>query len=52
VGITQTLSDYGLQEEHLDFIVEEAMLSGNVPVNPRKPSFEDLKNICRAAMVK
>jgi alcohol dehydrogenase class IV len=50
VGITQNLSDYGLQEEHLDFIVEEAMLSGNVPVNPRKPSVEDMKNICRAAM--
>ncbi|RSK55160.1 iron-containing alcohol dehydrogenase [Bacillus canaveralius] len=50
VGITQTLSDFGVGEEHLDFIVEEAMLSGNVPVNPRKPFLEDLKNICRAAM--
>lgn len=50
VGITQTLSDYGLQEEHLDFIAEEAMLSGNVPVNPRRPTLEDLKAICRAAM--
>lgn len=50
VGITQTLSDYGLNEDHLDFIVEEAMLSGNVAVNPRNPSLEDLKNICRAAM--
>ncbi len=50
IGITQTLSDFGLKEEHLDFIVEEAMLSGNVPVNPRKPTLEDLKNICRAAM--
>ncbi|PLS17344.1 alcohol dehydrogenase [Bacillus sp. M6-12] len=52
VGITQTLSDFGLKEEHLDFIVEEAMLSGNVAVNPRKPTLEDLKNICRAAMNK
>lgn len=51
VGINQTLSDYGVKEEHLDFIVEEAMKSGNVPVNPRKPTLEDLKNICRAAMV-
>ncbi|CAM3924559.1 iron-containing alcohol dehydrogenase [Paenibacillus alkaliterrae] len=50
VGITQSLSDYGLREEHLDFIAEEAMLSGNVPVNPRKPTLEDLKNICRAVM--
>ncbi|KIL37743.1 alcohol dehydrogenase [Cohnella kolymensis] len=52
VGITQTLSDYGLEEKHLDMIVEEAMTSGNVPVNPRKPTLEDLKNICRAAMAK
>ncbi|MDF2962825.1 MAG: acetaldehyde dehydrogenase [Paenibacillus sp.] len=50
VGITQTLSDFGLREEHLGFIAEEAMLSGNVPVNPRKPALEDLKLICRAAM--
>lgn len=50
VGITQTLSDYGVKEEHLDKIAEEAMLSGNVPVNPRKPTLEDLKQICRAAM--
>ncbi|MDM5198995.1 iron-containing alcohol dehydrogenase [Fictibacillus enclensis] len=51
VGITQTLSDYGVEEDHLDFIVEEAMESGNVPVNPVKPTKEDLKNICRALIV-
>ena len=50
IGITQTLSDYGLEEEHLDLIAEEAMLSGNVPVNPVKPTIEDFKNICRALM--
>ncbi|MBM6618130.1 iron-containing alcohol dehydrogenase [Bacillus suaedaesalsae] len=50
VGIAQTLSDYGVREEHLDMIAEEAMLSGNVAVNPVKPTLEDLKNICRAAM--
>lgn len=50
VGITQTLTDFGLEEEHLDFIVEEAMESGNVPVNPVKPTIEDLKTICRAVM--
>ncbi|MFC5448929.1 iron-containing alcohol dehydrogenase [Paenibacillus aestuarii] len=50
IGITQTLSDYGVTENDLDAIVEEAMLSGNVPVNPVKPTLEDLKQICRAAM--
>ena len=51
IGITQTLSDYGLEEEHLDFVAEEAMLSGNVPVNPVKPTLDDFKNICRTVMV-
>ena len=51
VGITQTLSDYGVEEEHLQLIAEEAMLSGNVPINPVKPTIEDFKNICRAVMV-
>lgn len=51
IGITQTLSDYGVKEEHLDLIVDEAILSGNVPVNPVKTTKEDLKNICRALMV-
>jgi alcohol dehydrogenase class IV len=50
IGIHQTLSDYGVTEKELDAIVEEAMLSGNVPVNPRKPTLEDLKQICRDAM--
>lgn len=47
VGITQTLTDYGVQEEHLDLIAEEAMQSGNVLVNPRSATKEDLKTICR-----
>jgi alcohol dehydrogenase class IV len=51
IGITQTLSDYGVTEEHLDLIVDEAILSGNVPVNPVKTTKEDLKNICRVLMV-
>lgn len=50
VGINQSLSDYGVEEKDLDFIAEEAMKSGNVPVNPRKPTLEDLKRICQASM--
>ncbi|GGF90675.1 iron-containing alcohol dehydrogenase [Paenibacillus abyssi] len=50
VGIQQTLSDFGVKEEHLDAVAEEAMTSGNVPVNPRKPTLEDLKQLCRDAM--
>jgi alcohol dehydrogenase class IV len=50
VGIHQTLSDYGLTEADLGYIAEEAMTSGNVPVNPVKPTLEDLQQICREAM--
>jgi alcohol dehydrogenase class IV len=50
IGIHDTLADYGVKEEHLDRVAEEAMTSGNVPVNPRKPTHEDLKQLCRDAM--
>jgi alcohol dehydrogenase class IV len=50
VGIHQKLSDYGLTENDLDLIAKEAMTSGNVPVNPRKPTLEDFKQLCRQAM--
>jgi alcohol dehydrogenase class IV len=50
VGITQTLSDYGVTEGDLDLIAKEAMVSGNVPVNPRMATLEDLKQLCRDAM--
>ncbi|MBW8350179.1 iron-containing alcohol dehydrogenase [Bacillus sp. IITD106] len=50
VGIQETLSDYGVTEQNLDLIAKEAMESGNVPVNPRQATIEDLKQICRSAM--
>jgi hypothetical protein len=33
-------------------VIEEAMLSGNVPVNPVKPILEDFQHICRSAMAR
>src|SRR5690606_26416274 len=51
VGITQTLTDDGVREEHLTLIADEAMTSGNVLVNPRGANVEDLKAICRQLMV-
>lgn len=50
VGITQTLTDFGVREEHLELVAKEAMESGNVPVNPRIAGPEDLKQICRKLM--
>jgi len=50
IGIRQTLSDFGVTEADLDGIAAEALLSGNIPVNPVQPSADDLKAICRSAM--
>src|SRR5690606_41334739 len=50
VGITQTLTDYGVREEHLTLIADEAMTSGNVLVDRKSTRLEDLKAICRQLM--
>ncbi|MFC4600909.1 iron-containing alcohol dehydrogenase [Cohnella hongkongensis] len=50
IGITQTLSDYGVTEDALEPVVQEALLSGNVPVNPRLAGAADLLAICRRAL--
>lgn len=47
IGIIQTLSDFGVREEHLEMIANEAMESGNVPVNPVRATAKDLIGICR-----
>ena len=47
IGIPEKLSDYGLREEHVGPVVDEAMKSGNVPVNPRRTCAEDLARILR-----
>lgn len=47
IGITQTLGDFGVREEHLEMIANEAMESGNVPVNPVRATAKDLIGICR-----
>ncbi|HBT47730.1 MAG TPA: alcohol dehydrogenase [Peptococcaceae bacterium] len=47
VGITDKLSSYGATEDKLGPIVEEAITSGNITVNPRQPSTGDLLAICK-----
>ena len=49
-GIPAGLSDFGLREEHIPRVVEEAMRSGNVSVNPRRACAEDLSRILRQVM--
>ncbi|WP_067925160.1 iron-containing alcohol dehydrogenase [Alicyclobacillus shizuokensis] len=50
IGITATLSDFGIKEAALPSVAAEALESGNVPVNPRRTTAEDLISICRMAM--
>ncbi len=50
IGIPSGLGAYGLREEHISRVVEEAMRSGNVPVNPRRACAGDLSQILRQVM--
>jgi alcohol dehydrogenase len=50
VGIPATLAGYGLKEQHVAAVTDEAMKSGNVVVNPRRTRKEDLAEILRRAL--
>jgi alcohol dehydrogenase class IV len=50
VGIPKSLSEFGLREHHVARVVEEAMKSGNVVVNPRRTTGDELADILRAAL--
>ena len=50
VGIPRGLGQFGVKEEHVALIVREAMKSGNVLVNPRSTSAENLEKILRQAL--
>jgi alcohol dehydrogenase class IV len=50
IGIPKGLSEYGLREDHVSEVVDEAMKSGNVAVNPRSTSREELAEILRRAL--
>jgi len=50
IGLTQTLSDFGLTADGFDEVIEEAMTSGNVAVNPRMPQHDDMRHMLQAAL--
>ena len=50
VGIPDGLARYGVQEERLHDLAKAGMTTGNVPVNPRAPTVEDLVEIMRRCM--
>jgi alcohol dehydrogenase len=50
IGIPEGLASYGLADHHVPDVVEEAMKSGNVTVNPRSTTKEQLAEILRQAL--
>ena len=50
VGIPGGLGEFGLRQEHIDCVAAEAIKSGNVAVNPRRTSAEDLRRILHEAL--
>lgn len=49
-GIPEGLGSLGLKEYQISKVCEIAMKSGNIPVNPRQVTREDLETICRQAL--
>ena len=50
VGIPTTLAEFGLRHTHVAEVIDEAMKSGNVVVNPRRTSKEELTTILRSVL--
>ncbi len=50
IGIPKGLREFGVRPEHVRPVVDEAMKSGNVPVNPRRACAEDLTRILEQAL--
>jgi alcohol dehydrogenase len=50
VGIPDGMARYGVEEERLYDLAEAGIATGNVPVNPRKPTVDDLVGIMRRCM--
>ncbi|WP_408008422.1 iron-containing alcohol dehydrogenase [Pseudalkalibacillus sp. A8] len=42
IGIPTTLSDFNVDESRLDQMTRDALLSGNIAVNPRTTTYEDV----------
>lgn len=50
IGICDRLSDFGVEESDLDMLADEALTSGNVPLNPRQPSKAEIIEIYKKAL--
>ena len=47
IGIPSSLSAFGFREHHVSLVAAEAIKSGNVSVNPRRTTADDLERILR-----
>jgi len=50
IGIPKGLGEFGVSAKHVRPVVDEAMKSGNVPVNPRRTCAEDLARILEQSL--
>ncbi len=50
VGIPETLGDVGVTDGHVTAIAADAMKSGNIAINPRRVSLQDIERIIRNAI--
>ena len=50
IGLTETLADYKVTPDQFDLIIDEAMQSGNMAVNPRTATREDMRQLLLDAM--
>ena len=50
VGIPRTLGAVGVAEAHVERIATDAMKSGNVPINPRRVTRDDILGVIRHAL--
>ncbi len=45
-----TLREVGVREDKIPKLVEDSMISGAIPINPRKTTKEDVEKIFRKAL--
>lgn len=50
IGIPATLQEVGVKEEMIPSLVSDAMKSGNILINPRRPTVEQVKRIYETAL--
>lgn len=50
LGIPKSLSDVGVSEDRFEVMADDAMKSGNIAVNPRSPTKEDILTLYKRAL--